>query len=110
VLERFEFAATAPRLSFKLTGPVEDLFLYFGNPEAVAPSYDLSLMAAEVATASKHTATLGPMQELRPGSGWRRAGGSPNRWFWLVLVLVVFSLGALIVRLLPKPVDGTPTG
>jgi hypothetical protein len=118
VLEQFECSAPAPRLVFKLTGPADDLCLYFGNPAAFAPGYDLSLVAADVHAAPKTPATLGVMEHLKPGAGWRwGSAGSGGPLFWVVLAGVAASLLVLIVRLLPKPPAeggeppaGNPTG
>lgn len=106
VLEEFEFTAPAPRLVFKLDGPADDLFLYFGNPAASAPSYDLSLVAADVQAAFKAPAVLGVMEQLKPGQAWRFGpAGTGGPVLWVVLATVAASLVVLIIRLLPTPSD-----
>jgi hypothetical protein len=105
-LEQFEVIVPAPRLAFKSSESAGDLFLYFGNPNAVMPRYDLSLVAAEVQAAAKQPATLGPLEPLKPGSGWRWGPiGTGSPLLWGVLVVVGGSLLTLIIRLLPKPPD-----
>jgi hypothetical protein len=109
-LETVAFVVPTPRLWFKLTGPADDLFLYFGNPEASPPAYDLGLLAAEVRAAPKTDATLGPVQPLRPGAFWRLRDGAASAGFWIVLAGVAAALLALIVRLLPEAGTGTTGG
>ncbi len=105
-LDQFEVTAAVPRLVFTLGTPAADLFLYYGNPRARPPSYDLSLVARELQTAEKATATLRAAEQLQPGA-WRNrgAGGLGSPILWVVLALVAGGLVALIVGLLPKPAD-----
>jgi hypothetical protein len=101
-LEQFNAFYPATRVIFK-AGPQDQLFCYYGNPHASPPSYDLSLMASELMTAERSTATLSDEQQLKRDS--RSLGGTPNSGgivFWAILALVVVILLAIIARLLPK--------
>jgi len=112
-IELDNFRATHPvtRLVFKATEPPA---LYYGNPSASAPRYDLSLVAMKLLSADKAVATLGAEEVLKKAV-W--TDGQPltgvRGWlFWGILVLVVAGLIGVIVRLLPKPpgsgAAGTP--
>jgi hypothetical protein len=86
----------------------EPVFLYYGNPQASAPSYDLDLVRAELLAADKHQAALGSEEILKPDSAakpWRVTAGSP--WLWAALALVVVVLLMVVAKLLPKPAAGT---
>ncbi|MBK9138769.1 MAG: DUF3999 family protein [Verrucomicrobia bacterium] len=103
-LEDFAILVRAPRVIFKLNEAAEDLFVYFGSSKAFPPRYDLSLVEAELRAATKHKATLGPIEVLKPERGGRFSPvGTGGPLLWGVLVVVGGSLLALIIRLLPKP-------
>ena len=101
-LENFQLFYPATRVLFKAR-PGDQLFLYYGNPEVTAPQYDLSLVANQLLTANKVTATLGAQEQLRKSS-WRenQRAGRGGVVFWAILGLVVVVLLVIISRLLPK--------
>jgi hypothetical protein len=101
-LEKFTAFYPATRLLFKAKAD-DRLFLYYGNPLAQPPSYDLSLAAGELLAADKTIATLGPEQQLKKSS-WAesQALGKGGIVFWGVLAVVVVGLLVIISRLLPK--------
>ncbi len=102
VIEKVEVWYPATRLSFK-SAPGKPLFLYFGNPKADFPKYDLSLVADQLMRADKQTASLGPQQKV--AAGWSFGGtssGWPSILFWAVLSLVVIGLLVIMSRLLPQ--------
>ena len=78
--------------------------LCYGNQEAVAPSYDLGLVAPQILAAAKTDATLA---DTDPAIAARRtsSGGTTSMLFYGVLALVVLVLVVVIVRLLPKPAN-----
>jgi hypothetical protein len=92
---------TAPMIAAKIVSNAP-LFLYYGNPGATAPAYDLRLVRAELLAADKHLATLGGEEILKPtaASPWATTAGSP--WLWAVLALVVGVLLVIVAKLLPK--------
>lgn len=99
-LESFRVTYPAPRLIFKASTAPE---LYYGNPEAVAPHYDVALVAGQLLAADRSNASPGPEETLKP-TGWTE--GEPlsgvRGWiFWGVLTLVVGILLYLLARLLP---------
>jgi hypothetical protein len=101
-LEKFQLFYPATRILFK-AGPDDKLFLYYGNPRATAPSYDLSLVAGQLLSADKAIASPGAEQQLLKSS-WREheIPGQGGVVFWGILALVVVVLLVIISRLLPK--------
>ncbi len=92
------------RLLFK-TGADDAPALYYGQPRADAPRYDLGLVAGQLFTAEKHAARLGAAEALTSG-GWTPTAFMSRRsgiLFWGALVLVVGLLLFVVVRLLPNP-------
>jgi Protein of unknown function (DUF3999) len=107
-IELREFRGYHPvtRVVFKAApDPVEPIWLYYGNPEAIAPRYDLSLISGELLRAERTTVVSGSEENL--SSKVERVGetltGSARYIFWCALGLVVVILLALMSRLLPKP-------
>jgi hypothetical protein len=97
------------RLLFKAPGDAP-VFLYYGDPQAVAPRYDLSLVGAQLLAADKATPGLGAEEALKGQSfaDTIALAGRSGVLFWGMLVLVVIVLLVVIARLLPKapPADG----
>jgi len=102
VLEKVQLFHPATRILFK-AGSDDELFLYYGNPRATAPRYDLSLVAGQLLSADRATASPGAEQQLLKPS-WRdhEMPGQGGVIFWAILALVVAVLLAVISRLLPK--------
>jgi hypothetical protein len=101
-LERIQLFYPVTRMLFK-TGSDDELFLYYGNPRATAPSYDLSLVAGQLLSADKAIASPDASQQLLKSS-WRdhEIPGKGGVVFWGILALVVVVLLGIISRLLPK--------
>jgi hypothetical protein len=103
VLTSVSAAVPVARLFFRTdAGP---LALYYGNPGATAPRYDLSLVAGQILAAEKNPATLDPEVTARQ-AGWGASllgGARSGIVFWGVLALVVATLLVVVARLLPKP-------
>jgi len=100
-LEKFRLFYPITRLLFKAKAD-DVLLLYYGEPEAAAPRYDLSLVANELLAADKATASLGVetvLKETRTPTGTSGKGGAV---FWGILGLVVVALLVVIARMLPK--------
>ncbi|MBI4027627.1 MAG: hypothetical protein HY360_21755, partial [Verrucomicrobia bacterium] len=104
-LDLYEFKVYHPVtcliFTFRLAG---DTFLYYGNPRAGRPDYDVNLVAEELLSSRRLEAGFGSEETLKkphtlPGDA---EGGSIRIWFWGVLALVVVVLLAVIARLLPK--------
>ena len=111
-LDQFRLFYPATRLLFK-AGREDHVFLYYGNPEVAAPRYDLSLVADQLLTADKATASLAAPEQLRkPSWGEGRAPRIGGVLFWGILALVVVVLLVIIGRLLPKspPLESTRPG
>ena len=102
VLQKVQLFYPATRILFK-TGSDDELFLYYGNPRATAPSYDLSLVAGQLLSAERAIASPGTRQQLLKSS-WRdrEIPGKGGVIFWGILALVVVVLLMIISRLLPK--------
>jgi uncharacterized protein DUF3999 len=101
-LEKFAMFYPATRILFKAK-PGDGLFLYYGNPRASAPSYDLSLVAGQLLAADKTAATPAAEEQLKKSS-WREneSPGNGGVIFWGILAVVVVVLLAVISKLLPK--------
>ena len=97
------------RLVFKATpDPSNPLELFYGNDRAVAPRYDLRLVAVQLLGAGKIIATLGPETPVskKPDRDPEAQSGTGGVAFWLVLVLVVAALLVVLARMLPRPANG----
>ena len=101
-----EFRAYYPvtRIVFKYMNESALPWLYYGNAEAPAARYDLSLVAKELLRAERSAAFLGPQEVIR-GKGVL-VGDTLSGWsryiFWAVLAILVVGLLLLIARLVPK--------
>ena len=93
------------RVVFKTTpDPTQSVWLYYGNLNATAPRYDLTLVAAELLKAERGTVAAGAEEDLSPkpllvGQTLTR---STRYIFWGALALVVIVLLAIVSRFLPK--------
>jgi hypothetical protein len=101
-LESVKAEHAVVRLVFK-TAETDGFELAYGNAEAAAPRYDLSLVAVRLLTAGRTPAQLGA-EEAAAGGFARGAlrhlkGGVA---FWGALSLVVIVLLVTVARLLPK--------
>lgn len=100
-LEGFQFFYPATRLLFKAPAP-DEIFLFYGNPQAAAPRYDLGLVAGQLRAADKAEASPGAEEPLKKGAGRGQVSGQGGLLFWGALALVVVGLLVIIARLLPK--------
>ncbi|MGA2867096.1 MAG: hypothetical protein ABSF95_21685 [Verrucomicrobiota bacterium] len=101
-LHDFQLFYPATRVLFQAK-PGDELFLYYGNPRAAAPRYDLSLVAGQLLAADKTAAALATEEQLKKRS-WAESQtpGKGGLVFWGILALVVVVLLFIISRLLPK--------
>ena len=93
------------RVVFKATpDPAQPVWLYYGNSEATAPRYDLTLVASELLKAERGTVTAGAEENLSPKPSFvgQTLTGSTRYIFWGALALVVIVLLAIMSRFLPK--------
>ncbi len=93
----------APELLF-VSPTAESLYLYYGNPAAAAPRYDLSLVRDSLRSALAEKGSLGPEEDLNQGTAaetWISAEPA-GLIFWGALVLVVIVLLLVIAKLLPQ--------
>lgn len=95
------FTYPATRLHF-LSRPTPPIWLYYGNPHAAAPQYDLQLVADRLLTADGSPCNLGT-EESGNTAGWRALtlGGRGIWLFWTALGVVVVTLLLVLRRLLP---------
>jgi hypothetical protein len=105
-LREFRCFYPATRVVFKAAlDPSQPVWLYYGNHEASAPRYDLSLVTGELLRADRLNVISGSAETLT--SGAERVGetltGSARYIFWGALGLVVVVLLILMSRFLPKP-------
>ena len=80
------------------------LLLYYGNPQAAAPRYDLSLVAGQLLAADQAEAALAAEEQLKTSWGEGHHAGQGGVVFWGILAVVVVVLLVIISRLLPQSV------
>ena len=102
-LDKFQVSLPVSRLLFKAP-PGATLELCYGIARAVAPSYDLGLVAPQMLAAAKSDATLTDADPAGPTSR-RPSSKALSLVFFSVLALVVAVLVLVIMRLLPKPAN-----
>jgi Protein of unknown function (DUF3999) len=93
------------RVVFKATpDPAQRVWLYYGNVDAIAPRYDLTLVAGELLKAERTTVAAGAEENLwpKPSLAGQTLTGSTRYIFWGALALVVIVLLAIMSRFLPK--------
>ena len=85
--------------------PAKSLWIYYGNRDANAPHYDLTLVSNELLHAQRTTVMAGGEENVSVQAN--RVGealtGSARYIFWAALGLVVIALLAIMSRFLPKP-------
>lgn len=102
-----EATYAAPRLVFKAE-PGPGVSLVYGNRAASLPSYDLTLVAAELMSADRSAAALGAETPESPASRPEDSmSGAGGVFFWAVLVLLTLVLLVVIVRLFPPSSGAT---
>ena len=89
------------RLVFKVA-ETDGYTLAYGNPAAIAPRYDLSLVAFKLLTSSRNVAQISA-GEANPAARKSFADLGSGYVFWGALALVVVVLLVVVARLLPKP-------
>jgi hypothetical protein len=101
-LDSFRLSFPVTRILFKAKAD-DDLMLYYGQPEASAPRYDLSLVAGQLMAAEKFPGVLVAEEQLR-AAPWseRKLPGANGVLFWGILAVVVMGLLFVMARLLPK--------
>ncbi len=93
------------RIVFKTASDsMQPIWLYYGNPDAALPHYDVALIADQLSRAERAPATLGPQENMNSKTERiiQSLSGSALYIFWGVLGVVVVGLLLLISRLLPK--------
>jgi hypothetical protein len=100
-LEKFQAIYPVTRVLFKASAASE-LMLYYGNPRAFAPRYDLSLVAGQLLAADQSEATPAAEEKLKTSWGEGRHPGTGGVLFWGMLAVVVVVLLIIISRLLPQ--------
>ncbi|MGD0812812.1 MAG: DUF3999 family protein [Verrucomicrobiota bacterium] len=102
-LQNFRLFYSAPRILFKASTD-EPVFLYYGNANAAAPQYDLSLVGDQLVMADKASAALSAEERLQGSADHdKRQSGMDALALWSVLALAVVVLLWLIRLLLSKP-------
>lgn len=89
-------------LVFKTTEP-DAIHLYYGNPRAAMPRYDLRLVEKDLTTVPP---VIGKLAEEEVLSNHPAFCDTPKEatspWLWVALSVVVIGLIAVIAKLLPK--------
>lgn len=105
ILTSVRGAVGVTRLFFKPAEGASAPEIIYGNAQAVAPRYDLSLVAPQMLRAPKGVATLGVETPTAAALDLFSARGS-TVFFWGVLAFVVVLLLVIVARLLPKTPEG----
>ena len=100
-LEKFRAFYPATRVLFKAQ-PADRLLLYYSNPQAASPRYDLSLVAGQLLAADQAEASLDSEEPLKKSWGEGYRAGKGGVVFWGILAVVVVVLLIIISRLLPQ--------
>ncbi|HOC55779.1 MAG TPA: DUF3999 family protein [Verrucomicrobiota bacterium] len=108
-LEKFQVFYPATRVLFKAQ-PADELLLYYGNPQASAPRYDLSLVAGQLLAADQADAGLAAEEQLKKSWGEGSQPGKGGVVFWGILAMVVVALLVIISRLVPRSAPGQSEG
>ena len=93
------------RIVFKTASDsTQPVWIYYGNPDAASPRYDVALVADQLFRAERASATLGRQENMHSKTERmiQTLSGSSLYIFWSVLGIVVAALLLLISRLLPK--------
>lgn len=93
------------RIVFKTASDsTQPIWIYYGNPDAASPRYDVALIADQLFRAERAPATLGRQENMHSKTERiiQTLSGSSRYIFWSVLGIVVAALLLLISRLLPK--------
>jgi hypothetical protein len=93
------------RIVFKTASDsTQPIWIYYGNPDAALPRYDVELIADQLFRAERALATLGRQENMHSKTERiiQTLSGSSLYVFWGILGLVVAALLFLISRLLPK--------
>ncbi len=82
----------------------QPIWIYYGNPSATSPRYDVILIADQLLRAERASAALGAQKNMNSKTEriTQTLSGSARYIFWGVLGVVVVALLMLISRLLPK--------
>jgi hypothetical protein len=97
-----EIELATPVADLYLTAPAGDLVLLLGDPESVAPRYELARVRATVLAVPSAAIVAGALEPNPAFSAAARLGrgGGPQRLLlWAVLGVVVATLGAFTLRL-----------
>jgi hypothetical protein len=108
-LEDVVLRYAAPSIAAKITG-TDPLFLYYGNPKANTPQYDLRLVRGELMAADQQLSVLGGEEILKPHARDSRGIDAGSPWLWLALGGVVVALLVIVAKLLPKAAGNGPDG
>ncbi len=93
------------RVIFKTpSDSTQPIWIYYGNPGAASPRYDVALIADQLLRAERTPATLGRQENMHSKSERiiQTLSGSSLYIFWGVLGVVVIGLLVLVSRLLPR--------
>jgi hypothetical protein len=107
VIKLHDFRGHYPvsRIVFKTASDsMQPIWIYYGNPDAASPHYDVALIADQLFRAERALATLGRQENMNSKTERiiQSLSGSSLYVFWGVLGVVVVGLLLLISRLLPK--------
>lgn len=102
IISAVDVVCAKPSVTFKRISS-KPVFLYYGNPKAHTPNYDLQLIRHELASVVKQPGLTGNTETMIAGTHDKRPINTGSPWLWIALGLVVITLLIVISKLLPAP-------
>jgi hypothetical protein len=87
------------RIDFEFS-PTEHLSLYWRNPQASPPRYDLTMIADRLFSSPAQRVRLGTLEQTRPASP------TIPKWFWAATI----AAGLIVALVLARALLGSPAG
>ena len=102
-LSNFSLTYQTRQILFK-TNPGSELYLYYGNSAASAPSYEIDLLQQQLLQAKPSEAILESAKDILKVDPWYQFSFQSKTMkylFWGIMALVVLVLLGVIAKLLP---------
>ena len=100
-LDEISVSYAAPSIIAKITDG-SALFLYYDNPKAPAPRYDVQLVSSELPAPGQAPSPLAAEEILLPAPHQRPPLETGPPWLWVALSGVVAALLVIVAKLLPR--------
>ena len=100
-LDEIGVSYAAPSIIAKITDSTA-LFLYYDNPKAPAPRYDVQLVSSELPSPDQAPSPLAAEEILSTAPHQRPPLETGPPWLWVALSGVVAALLVIVAKLLPR--------